>query len=496
MTAALAEPELDPAVARTGAHVDRHAATRERVTVNTLARLGREFDAVPGPGDGDRITARLLGHVQDGQRVTARTSAAYMAGLLDDAPDADRRATTITLPPSLRVAGRTDPAAPYRRPFAQWARDLDRGVDPDTARARARQRLMVMADADLTAAMREGVRQSVADHPDVIGMRRVIHPELSRGGACGLCVAASDRMYSKRILMPVHDRCVCEPMIVTRSHDPGLALNEHDWDLLYGGAEGDTSAAALKRTRYVISHHGERGPTLRRADDTFTGPDPDAAAVEHGPPVAPPDTPAAIESSGDPRQLSSDDLDAAMQDAIGRDDWDRFDELQVEADRRDAEKHRSAARREAEDQRRAEEFERRMAAGDDEETAVADVYGISVDRQRRDRAMALLRQDGYVGDSFDALARASLRDRQNRAYWEAEDATRGVLLSNAGRAAGIDPMSLFVGPESRVRKWASDELKEWFDQNGRPTLDEWRAELLGATGAAATARASRADMYA
>jgi len=56
-----------------------------------------------------------------------------------------------------------------------------------------------------------------------------------------------------------------------------------------------------------------------------------------------------------------------------------------------------------------------------------------------------------------------------------------------GRAArGIDERSLFTGPESRVRKYASPELIEWFASHPRPTRVSWfgsaaarRAHLAG-----------------
>ena len=56
-----------------------------------------------------------------------------------------------------------------------------------------------------------------------------------------------------------------------------------------------------------------------------------------------------------------------------------------------------------------------------------------------------------------------------------------------GRTAwGIDERSLFVGAESRVRKYASPELIEWFQAHPRPTRVSWfgsaaarRAHLAG-----------------
>lgn len=486
------EEDPDPVVSRTAAYVTRQAEIRERIAVNVMAGLGRVFDGLETPAGAERVVPDLVHQIQAGQRATAQTSGAYVAGLLDGAPDADRAAVSIELPASMRAAGQADPTTPYRRPFVQWSRDLGKGVDPDEARLRARQRLMVMADSDLTTAMREGVRQTVADHPDVIGMRRVIHPELSRGGVCGLCVAASDRLYSKRILMPIHARCVCEPVIVTRSHDPGLQLNEADWAAIYG-PETVTEAAGLKSTRWAVDYHGEYGPVLRRADDAFEAPDPRARAIELAHHDA--DRQAAsvtpIGLARDPRQLSREELSEAMQDAISRDDWDRFDELSEEDQRRDAERERSRERSRVRDEQRAAEMERRLAEGQDEETAVADVYGVSVDKQRRDRAMALLRSQGYVGAGFDELSREAYKYQAHHAYLDAETATRGHMLSREGQAAGIDPRALFTGPESRARRWASDELLQWWDDNGRPSLEEYRAELLGAGAAAAASRAER-----
>lgn len=83
----------------------------------------------------------------------------------------------------------------------------------------------------------------------VIGYRRVVHPELSKGGSCGLCLVASTRMYSRPDLKPVHDRCHCEVLPVTREHDPGDSLNRIDLGDLYDAAGDRNRAAPLKRVR-------------------------------------------------------------------------------------------------------------------------------------------------------------------------------------------------------------------------------------------------------
>jgi len=74
-----------------------------------------------------------------------------------------------------------------------------------------------------------------------------------------------------------------------------------------------------------------------------------------------------------------------------------------------------------------------------------------------------------------AEARKEHRDEVYRQWLQAEAATRGVMLNKAGQRAGIDERSLFTGPESRVVKYASPELFEWFEIHGRPT----RAAFLG-----------------
>jgi hypothetical protein len=83
-------------------------------------------------------------------------------------------------------------------------------------------------------------------------------------------------------------------------------------------------------------------------------------------------------------------------------------------------------------------------------------------------------------------AEQEYRDEVYRQWLAAEAATNGYMLNKAGQQAGIDERSLFVGPESRVRKYASPELFEWFESHPRPTRASWfgsatarRAHLAG-----------------
>lgn len=76
-------------------------------------------------------------------------------------------------------------------------------------------------------------------------------------------------------------------------------------------------------------------------------------------------------------------------------------------------------------------------------------------------------------------------------YVTAETDCRGVLVNREGLAAGIDPSSLFSGPASRVRKYASEELRSWFARHGRITYGEWKYQWFGRESDRQNARAAR-----
>lgn len=65
-------------------------------------------------------------------------------------------------------------------------------------------------------------------------------------------------------------------------------------------------------------------------------------------------------------------------------------------------------------------------------------------------------------------------------YERAVAELRGELLSPRGRAEHVDPYSLFMGPASRARAYASEELWEWWQQpsNRRWTLEAFEEQWL------------------
>jgi hypothetical protein len=200
-----------------------------------------------------------------------------------------------------------------------------------------------------------------------------------------------------------------------------------------------------------------------------------------------------------------------MADALARGDFDAFGVLSADMDKRDAirqserdaqaaadakraaDRERRQRAKEEREERQYTELERLIEAGMPEEEAIAQALGISVDRQRRDRVIRGLREAGYTGRSLDDLARQSYRDHIASAYVEAETFARGHMLTAEGERRGIDPISLFSGTEARARRYASPELREWWDDHGRPTFAEWRAGLLGDGGALRDLRGARGD---
>lgn len=77
------------------------------------------------------------------------------------------------------------------------------------------------------------------------------------------------------------------------------------------------------------------------------------------------------------------------------------------------------------------------------------------------------------------------------AYVMAETDCRGQLLSREGLAKGIDPRTLFTGPASRVRAYASEELRTWFGRHGRITYAEWKYQWFGRDSDRHAARTAR-----
>lgn len=260
--------ELSPEqAAALGLWVDQQAAGRERLSVNLAGFIRRLFRSLMGQGMYDevavgRVAREVAAMVRQGQVATGDLTSAYFDQVF--ANMGIRSQGRVTLPERLRGV---DPAEQWQRPAREYRRHVKDGLSELDAMARAEERAETMARTDLTLAMREASRQRLVSADSITGYRRVIHPERSKSGTtCGLCIAASDRVYRKSELLPIHDFCNCETLPITGALDPGRTINDQDIAELYRQAlvasGGDTGRAALKRVRFAIVEHGELGPQL------------------------------------------------------------------------------------------------------------------------------------------------------------------------------------------------------------------------------------------
>jgi len=67
-------------------------------------------------------------------------------------------------------------------------------------------------------------------------------------------------------------------------------------------------------------------------------------------------------------------------------------------------------------------------------------------------------------------------------YNRALEECAGVLINRTGMFSGIDGYSLFMGPESRVKKYASEELLAYFAHNPRLTAAEFEEQWFNGVG--------------
>ena len=186
------------------------------------------------------------------------------------------RPTRVVVPKEPRGV---DPLVVWERPAKTYRRERALGLDEVTAQMRAFQRARQLADGDLLVAKNIATVTRMEKSP-AIGYRRVIRPELSRTGTCGLCIVAADRVYTKSELMPIHANCKCDVKPVTLDHDPGNGMNKVSLGTLYDDAggtagwskKGEPSRGNLKRQRYRVVQHGELGPILVNVKHKFTGP--------------------------------------------------------------------------------------------------------------------------------------------------------------------------------------------------------------------------------
>lgn len=255
--------------------VDVDAASQAALEERVVAQVVRAFSELDDWYDHQEI-GRLA--TQAGQLVRASSQAtasrtdAYMT-----------RVFTEMLGGSPTPAGALRIVAPLRNEVSRWETtygriadtvrfEISRGKGVDDAVKIGFDRADALVRTDLGLARRAQWRKSITANPNANGYRRVIHPEMSKTGTCGLCIAAADRWYSRENLLPLHARCKCSVLPITTALDPGRTLNDADLAEVYASADS-TKAADLKRVRYKEREHGELGPVLTDARNHWRGPE-------------------------------------------------------------------------------------------------------------------------------------------------------------------------------------------------------------------------------
>lgn len=242
--------------------VTGQAAAAAQLTENTMTLLAAAWGQVTDhrdPAQLARFATRAARVIQGAETTTGRLTEAFLRRVLARMGVDVPRGRLVAPPESMRYGVPLEDVV--LRPSATVRFLASEGAPDAAAREAGRARLEAQAQTNIALAARSASRDVVTRLDAVTGYRRVIRPELSESGSCGLCIAASDRVYSKKDLLPIHDKCKCITLPITRLNDPGLRINDEDLRRLYA-AGGGTNRKALSHVRYKIEQHGELGPVL------------------------------------------------------------------------------------------------------------------------------------------------------------------------------------------------------------------------------------------
>ena len=117
--------------------------------------------------------------------------------------------------------------------------------------------------------------------------------------------------------------------------------------------------------------------------------------------------------------------------------------------------------------------------------------GLTSAKLEREQRMQIVDVERLPGERRAHTIRRMYAEMVALAHAQVEDETRGNMLSRVGRAAGSTPLRCgWVRPRA-CPKYASDELKQWWDDHGgRITATEFAAQFTGDRAAAERIRAT------
>jgi len=156
------------------------------------------------------------------------------------------------------------PLTVYARPMVAARTAISRSQGFTEALQRGSALARSSGETDVMLAHRQAA-VSWTDHPksNVTGHRRV--PD---SGACDFCLLISTRRYNIRDLQPVHNHCHCTVVPIIGRNDPGVQASNERLKAIQ--AKNKAKAEEAKPIKAVIKEHGELGPVLTKAGDTFT----------------------------------------------------------------------------------------------------------------------------------------------------------------------------------------------------------------------------------
>ncbi|KXP00897.1 hypothetical protein [Tsukamurella pseudospumae] len=154
---------------------------------------------------------------------------------------------------------------------------------------------------------------------------------------------------------------------------------------------------------------------------------------------------------------------------------------QKAADAHAAEKARAQARRDKDRRSKQDAMDTLIEKGYQPDEAEAEAFGRPVERIRRREAIATARAEGATVRGFDDAVRAL----HTTAIAEQYDATEGGTVQGyrlKSKYQHLSEMVLWTSNDATARKYMTDEMAEWFDQNGRITRQVVRDSWLAGRG--------------
>lgn len=268
-----------PTLERTQRLVETYAAEQARLTAALIRLLLALWLGFPYWGNRDMERAWVARSVVEVDVTLAQVRRLARAYMLTYLELIDARPESLPETVDTYERGGTPLTEVYHRParLRDYVERIERGqgATPDEATEKAiaefEERLRTIIDEDVMLTARDEQEKVARASSKVIGYRRILHPEFSQTGPCGLCVVAADRLYNVGTLPPMHPNCKCTVSPVTKTQDFGLRLNRDDLDRIYAAA-GGTDRRKLTQLRIKEVTHGELGPMLLRSGGKWVDP--------------------------------------------------------------------------------------------------------------------------------------------------------------------------------------------------------------------------------